>query len=1111
MEKIFKKLTLTLIFALVIVATTFAQVTTSSIKGRVVDENGQDLPGATIMAIHQPSGTQYAVIAGTDGRFAINNMRVGGPYQITISFVGYGSQVFENITLSLGNTSDIQTKLLPSTTELSEVVVSVGRNNVINSERTGAAINVNTEMAGSVPTISRGLKDFTKISPLANNAGSGTSFAGSNNRYNQFAIDGLVNNDVFGLTSSGTNGGQTGVEPISLDAIEEFQINIAPYDVRQGGFTGGGINAITKSGTNKFQGSLYAYGNNEKLVGKHNAVNNTEAATADYKDYQTGFTLGGPIIKNKLFFFINGEITRKVTPLAYVPGTTSSFITQDQVDRVLAVINRVAPNYDPGAYGAMNNETNSNKFLVKLNWNISNKHKLVVRHSYTFGENIDNSRSQYSLRFYNNGLYFPSTTNSTGIELTSVFTANTSNKLSLGYTAVRDNRDPLGDPFPSVTINLPNSSSMTLGSEYSSVANELNQDIFSITDDFSLFKGKHTFTFGTHNELYSFYNLFVQNIFGSYTYKSLENFETIGTAGEVAPTYYGIGYSFDDTDNPYQTNGASKFKAMQLGLYGQDEYQLTQDFTVTAGLRIDLPVFPDKPEANDAFNTAYSAQKVATGDVPTTKIMWSPRIGFNWDVKGDKSIQVRGGTGLFTGRVPFVWISNQFTNNGQINGSYTTGSSSSSANPLANAVDPNNAANIRPYRFNADPFAQPLADYYYKTAGRGAINVVDKNFKFPQVFRTNLAVDVKLPGDIYATVEAIFSKTYNNVNFINLNRTVDPNFTFTGADQRPRYTPSNFSPTTSGYGSAGRLDGNFDEIIKFENTNKGYSYNLVFMLQKQFKNGLNAQASYTFGRSMDLNSGTSSVAYSNWRYVNNVYGLNDLKLTRSNFDLGSRVTGLISYKFEYLDGKMSTQVSLFYNGQSGQPLSYIYNGDMNNDGASNDLIYIPKAMSEINLVTIPATTGTNPTPAVTPDEQWAKLWSFIVHDPYLSKHRGEYAERNAARVPFSHQFDVRILQDIKVDIAGTTNKLQLSLDIINIGNLLDKSWGRSVYASNQQFSLINYTGLTDTDATSGYNYSTRVPKFTYTGAGMARDGGAYSYSDFLSRWRMQIGLRYVFN
>ena len=1074
MKKVLLNLCLTILLFGALVSNGYGQVTTAGLKGLIVDEKKEALAGATVVAVHLPSGTQYGVLTNKDGRFTIANMRVGGPYQVTISFVGYKQEVYNDIDLSLGNVTDMVINLSPTVTSLSEVVVSAGKSNLINSGRTGASINLSNETVNSIPTISRGLKDLTRISPLANNAGSGTSFAGSNNRYNQFAIDGLVNNDVFGLTSSGTNGGQAGIEPISLDAIEEFQINIAPYDVRQGGFTGGGINAITKSGTNKFAGTAYFFGNNQNMIGKNEPVTNTNKPVATQQDYQTGFSLGGPIIKNKVFFFLSGEITRKSYPLANVPGTATSNITVDDINRVLAVLNRVAPNYDPGSYLNINSTTNSNKILAKVNWNINDKNKLVLRHSYTYGENINISRTADALRFYNNGYVFPSTTNSTGLELSSIIGNNMSNRLMLGYTKVLDDRNPIGADFPTVFINLSGGRSMTLGSEYSSVANLLKQKIFSVDDEFSIFKGKHSITIGTHNEFYSVYNLFVQNIYGSYAYKTLENFETVGLPGEVAPTYYAIGYSFDATDNPSQSKGAANFDAMQYGFYAQDEYQFTKNFQVTAGLRLDIPVFPDKPGANSTFNTAYAAQEVATGVLPSTRAMWAPRLGFNWDVFGNKTTQVRGGSGLFTGRVPFVWISNQFSNNGELNGTYSVGSSASSANPITNPAG---------LTFNPDPYTQKLAEDLGKVAGRGAINVVDKSLKFPQVFRTNLAIDQKLPWGLVATVEGIFSKTYNNVNFIDLNRKVDPAFTFTGVDQRPRYT-------------TGRIDPNYDEIIKFENTNLGYSYNVVLMLQKQFENGFNAQISYTYGKSTDLNSGTSSVAYSNWRYVNNVYGLNDLRLTRSNFDLGSRITGFISYKKDYLHDMLSTQVSLFYNGQSGQPLSYIYNGDMNNDGTTNDMIYIPAQQSDINLITIPAS-GSKP--AVSAADQWTALDAFIKNDKYLSRHRGQYAERNAARSPFQTEFDLRLLQEFKIKVGGSTNRLQLSFDIFNLENMLNKRWGHSMYASNQQFTLINYKGLSGT-----------TPTFTYDGSGQT-NGNPYLLSDILSRWRGQIGLRYIFN
>jgi hypothetical protein len=1076
MKQVLLKLSLTCLLAGILLTNSFSQLTTSGLKGRVVDEKNETLLGASVVAIHTPSGTQYGVLTNVDGRFSINNMKVGGPYKITISFVGYNAQVYDNFVLSLGNVSDINVVLTPIVTNLSEVIVSAGKNDLINSERTGAAINVSNEVVATVPSISRGLRDFTKISPLANISGYGTSFAGANNRYNQFAIDGLVNNDVFGLTSSGTNGGQTGVEPISLDAIEEFQINIAPYDVRQGGFTGGGINAITKSGTNKYTGSLYFYGNNEKFVGKNEPVGDTVRVYPDYKDYQAGFTVGGPIIKNKLFFFINAEIDRKVVPLGNMPGTKLSDIDTSDISRILAVLKRVAPTYDPGSWLDINNETKSNKFLIKLNWNINDKNTLTFRHSYTYGEMIDNSRTKTALRFYNNGQFFPSTTNSTGLELNSILGNNLSNRLMLGYTRVRDDRDPMGANFPTITINgLTNGTSVTIGSEYSSVANQLDQDIYSLDDDVTLFKGKHTLIFGTHNEIYSFYNLFVQNIFGNYSYNNLANFERLGidTVGHVInnPSYYGISYSFDKTDNPLQTKGAADWWAMQLGFYVQDEYQVTQDLQITGGLRIDIPVFPEKPESNRIFDFTYRFDNVATGVLPKSRIMWSPRLGFNWDALGNKTLQVRGGTGLFTGRVPFVWISNQFSNNGQLNGTFTMGSQSFSSGPISKPPT---------ITFNPNPYSQKRDVDYGKTAGRGAINVVGKDLRFPQVFRTNLAADYKLPLDIVATVEGIFSKTYNNVNFINLNRGINTSYVFDGVDKRPRFV-------------SGRLNANFDEVIKFENTNKGYSYNFVVMLQKQFEKGITAQVSYTYGKSMDLNSGTSSVAYSNWRYVNNVYGLNDLPLTRSNYDLGHRITGLISYKIAYLRDMLSTTVSLFYNGQSGQPISYIYKGDLNNDGTDNDLIYIPSTIDEIDLVPI---TGANP---VSVEDQWKALDAFIEGDKYLSKHRGEYAERNAARLPFSHQFDLRILQDVKVKVGNTSNKLQISLDILNIGNLINKKWGEARYLTNQQFSLINYKAMVGT-----------TPTFTYAPSGMS-NGEAFSVSDFSSRWRMQLGIRYVFN
>jgi len=1073
MKKIYCRL-LFLITFLIPLQYSFAQgVTTSSLTGTITDAGGEGLPGATVVAVHTPSGTRYGTTTLVDGRFTIPNMRVGGPYMVTVSFIGFQEQSFNNINLSLGTASTLNASLAQQTGQLNEVQIISNRDDVLSPERTGASTNVSREVIQSLPTISRSIQDFTRLSPLANTSGNGTQFAGTNNRYNQFAIDGIVNNDVFGLSASGTNGGQTGIQPISLDAIEEFQINIAPYDVRQGGFTGGGINAVTRSGTNKFQGSAYFFGNNQSFVGRNNPNTGENARYPEQSDYQTGFRLGGPIVKNKLFFFVNGEITRNIRPYAFDPTINSgSLVTQDEINRVINTIRRVAPNYNLGSFAEQNEETNSNKILGKIDWNIADNHRLTLRHSYTYGENIYGSRDNNDLRFYNNFVYFPSTTNSTALELNSTFGSKFSNNLLAGYTTVRDDREPMGDPFPNVRINnLAGRGSITLGGESSSVANELNQDVFTITDNFSIYKGKHTFTVGTNNEFYSFYNLFVQNIFGNYTYRNLADFETIGTPTEVAPTYFQTGYSFAD-DGPFQSTGAGEFNAMQLGLYVQDEIQLTDNFRLTAGLRADLPVFPDEPPFNQTFATAFQTQGLSTSQLPETKVLWSPRLGFNWDVLGDNSLKVRGGTGIFTGRVPFVWISNQFSNNGTLNGTYSIGSTSTSATPLTNQGG-------IPVRFIADPFNQPAATYYGRTAGLGDINITTNNFNFPQTFRSNIGVDKQLPFGLVATIEALYSKGLNNVNFVNLNRQVDPNFTFTGPDQRPRFASAR--PNTS-----------FNEIILLESSNEGYSYNFVGQLQKQLDHGWGGSIAYTYGKSKDLNSGTSSTAYSNWRYVNAI-NPNDLEASYANFDLRHRVSGYLTYRKEYLGDNAATQVSLFYSGQSGQPVSYVYDGDLNNDGTDNDLIYIPRNFEESGLV---ATTGTNP---ITAQDQWTNLNSFIENDDYLSSRRGQYVERNGARLPFQHLFDVRLLQEFGVKTGQQVHRFQISFDILNVGNLLNNNWGRNYFVSNQTFEAIQFAGLNGTR-----------PTFNYTAANQ-NNGNIYSISDYNSRWRGQIGLRYIFD
>ena len=1041
-------------------------VTSASLTGVVTDATGEGLPGANVRAVHQPTGTSYGVATNIDGRYTISNMRVGGPYTVTVSFVGYDAQLFENINLKLGQTFDLDVVLTETGVSLAEVEVTSSRNPVLNSERTGAATNISEEQIEALPTISRGLNDFTRLTPQASTAGAGISFGGQNNRYNQFAIDGTVNNDVFGLSSTGTNGGQTGVQPISLDAIQEVQVAIAPYDVRQGGFTGGGINAITRSGTNRFKGSLYFFGNDERLVGR--SPDEERTRLDEYTDYQAGFRLGGPIIRDKLFFFVNGEITDRTTPLLFQPGSPSSNITINELERVVDVVERF--DYDPGTYGTITDQRSSNKLFGRIDWNINEDHQLILRHSYVYGEELDFSRSPNTVNFSNSGVFFPTTTNTTVLQLNSRIGESMSNELRVGFTAVRDDRDPLGEPFPSINIRLEGGRSINLGSEPFSVANQLDQDVLTITDNFTMFRGKHTITFGTHNEFYSTFNLFIRQNYGAYQYNSLEDFETLGTPDEVLPRQFDFSYS--RTDNPQQ---GAEFSAFQLGFYAQDEYQFSREFKLTGGIRLDIPTFNQQPTANPAFNEAFAEYDVATDQVPGAEVMVSPRLGFNWDVTGDKSTQLRGGVGVFTGRIPFVWISNQYTNTGNEFGRIR----------LRGRDFPEG------FTFEPNPFGQPTAPELGLSEGVSEINVTAPDFKFPQVFRANLAVDQLLPGGIVGSLEGIFTKNLNNIDFKNLN--VQRAGRLDGVDNRIYFSDSYENP-------------NFNDVILLTNTDLGYSYSLTGQLQKFFETGLTTSLAYTYGVSKDVNGGTSSQAFSNWRYVENVNGPNQAELGYSDFDVRSRVVGTFAYRLEYGNG-WSTSFSLFYNGQSGIPFSYVYDGDINNDGTfGNDLIYVPEDASVFTYGFFNRDTRELEVyDAATQSQIASELDAYIDNDEYLSTIRGEYAERNAARLPWTNQFDARIMQEFGLDFGGrTTHRIQLSFDIFNVGNLLNNEWGRQYSISNNSFSLIEVAGIQENED------GTLLPIYDFTGRGL-NDGEPYFVSDFFSRWRGQVGVRYIFD
>ncbi|MBA9078230.1 MULTISPECIES: TonB-dependent receptor [Rufibacter] len=1050
MKNLFTRLMFIVVMCLPVHLSWAQGATTASMNGVITDGSGNGLAGATIVAVHTPSNTQYAASADVNGRYNLQNLRVGGPYTITATYVGYQDQRRDGLQLSLGQNLKLDFNLAQSAVGLGEVQVVADRGSVINADRTGAATNVSREQIERLPTLNRSLQDFTRLTPQA----SGNSIGGANNRYNNITIDGAVNNDVFGLAGTGTPGGQAGTQPISLDAIDQIQVVLAPYDVKFGNFTGGGINAVTRSGTNNLEGSVYGFFRNENTVGKDPV---TEQKAANFQDYQTGFRVGGPVVKDKLFFFLNGEITRRSEPLLNNLGDPSSSVPREQVELISRTLNEKY-GYDPGSYGPLDRRTESNKLFARLDWNINDRHQLTLRHNFVdaFDDNL--SRGTTTFRFANNAYEFANVTNSTVAELRSRFSESVSNSLIVGYSRIRDNRKTPGALFPQVTIrfNGSGSNTITAGTERSSAFNELDQDIFEFTDNLTVFRGKHTFTFGTHNEFFKFRNLFINNGNGYYQFNSVEDF--------IAERPFQIEQSYAAKPG---TEPAAKFNAMQLGFYAQDEISLTDNFRLTVGLRLDIPVMPDTPERNEKVETAFEKYPqytdLRTDDTPSGQLLWAPRVGFNWDVKGDKTVQFRGGTGIFTGRVPFVWLSNQFTNNGI----------------TFNSLFLNNQTKAGQFTSDVDKIRD------FAAAGtQSEINLVTPDFKIPQTWRTNLALDYTLPLGIIATVEGIYTKTLNDIVYRDINL-VNPITNLTGPDRRPLY------PTSS---SARRISQDFTNVILLDNTSKGYSYNLTGQLQKNFNNGINTLVAYTYGESKDMNSGASSTARSNWQFNQIVWNPNDPEFSYSRFDIRHRIIASGGYTVNWLNN-FSTSISLFYEGQSGTPFTYLYSQDLNADGnTGNDLMYVPRTFEESGLVDQKTSAGVV---TATAAKQWEDLNAFIEADDYLSSRRGQYTERNGARTPWTHRFDLRLAQDIFGNFAGKKHTLQITFDIFNVGNLFNPDWGRTYFVNNAAVELVRFNNR---DANNR-------PTFTFTKP--AQDVWANT-SSISSRWQGQVGVRYIF-
>lgn len=1039
-------------------------VTTSSMKGTVVDAQGEPIFPANVIATHTPTGTQYGTITMADGQFVIYNMRVGGPYTVSVSFVGYKDAVNEEIYLQLNKTADLDFTMSESVEELEGVVVSYDQDDVISSDRTGSMTNVNSDQIRKMPTIKRSAGDLTRLTPESN----GNSFGGRNNLYNNFSLDGSIFNNSFGLDYA-TPGGQADAQPVSLDAIDQIQVSLAPFDVREGGFTGAGVNAVTKSGTNEFTGTAYYYFRNENMIGSK--VSDVKSENLDFNTSLYGVSIGGPIIKNKLFFFLNYEGDRRKELAHGWVAQNDGNEGQANVTSVLesdiqAVQSRLIDywGYEPGAYQGYNHETSNDKVMAKLDWNISNKHNFSIRYNMLDAWKdilphpeaiIGRGPTSYRLPFENSSYRIYNQINSVVGELNSILADNMSNKLMIGYTAFRDKRDPKSAPFPVIDIfDASGNLAITMGSEMFSTHNRLNQDVYQFTDNFTYYKDRHTITAGVNFEMFKFENSFNLFYYPWNMFFSVNDFLNNKKQGD--PDYNAesdIDFNQQVVDAQQKPFAWSYVDVGQLAFYLQDEYRANSKLNLTFGLRVDLPMYFNEIEYSDAVREVDefdgwvdedgNSVGVNPSEWPKTVLLWSPRIGFNYDVKGDKSMQLRGGTGIFSGRIPFVWLGNQASNPG-INPGYTF-----------------------------------------------QVNATGEKFHWPQVWKTNVALDAKFGKGWMGTIEGIYGKDINAVVHRNYNMlpptdqltgTGDTRAIFGGFNETNIYSSD---PDNIGFLEAG--------TIVMDNTPEGHQYSITGKLDKKWDVGLSIGAAYTYMVSKDYTSIPAEIAADAFQRNPVVGNPNMPQFSWSRYGLNHRVIANLIYTKNY--NFMASSFALFFEMGRGNRYSYTYAGDLNQDAiVNNDLIYVPSGQGDIHFGTIDE--NGNGVEAADAGAQWTALNAFIEQDDYLKDRRGDYAERNGATLPWFSQLDFRFMQDFTLDVKGKSNTLQLSLDILNLGNMISSSWGVRKLA--RTYTPITVNGL-DNDNVPYYHFNTNLTE---------------SYVDDFSvnsKWQLQIGIRYIFN
>ena len=1086
--------------AMLVAVSAFAQITTSSLGGRVTDANGQPVVGAAVVATHEPSGTVYGVTTNTDGRYSINGMRSGGPYKVEISCLAYKPLTYTDVTLQLAEVYALNGTLQDDAQMLGEAVVVAAPASKFAAEKTGAATNISSNQITSLPTISRSITDVTRLSPYG---GNGMTFAGADGRTANFTVDGANFNNNFGLNDGLPGGGN----PISLDAIEEMQVVISPYDVRQTNFIGGGVNAITKSGTNKFIGTAYVYHRNENMRG--NQVAGVEVSGARDRDRNTtyGFTLGGPIIKNKLFFFVNAEYSQ--TPSVAVrwraieegqKADADKYLSYCTVDDMKRVKQHVYDKYgyDTGAYDNFPSDESNLKLLARVDWNINDNNRLAVRYNYTnnTGWNGPNASSMdggtrsayartslYSMAFANSMYSMNNLVHTVSLDLNSRINENLSNQFLATFSKLDDIRGTNSAEFPFIDIHDGTGTTtqyMALGYELFTWNNAVHNTVANVKDDLTYYVGNHKITMGANYEYQMADNAYMRNGTGYYRYESVDDFINGATPEVVCLTY-----GYDGEKNP-----AARVQFHKAGLYAQDEWNATESFKLTYGLRLDGLFFDNsdlmtnnKIKAIEYPTADGGVRTIDTGKWPNASLTVSPRVGFNWHLTEDNSLTLRGGTGLFSGRLPLVFFTNMPTNSGMVQ--YQAQINAKNAEKMGFNMDVFKGGLVTDA--NGKATTQALLD---KLIGLGypstitpedgavpsSISAVDPKFKMPQVWKTSLALDYNFPTSFpfSISVEGIYNKTINGVTISDWSMLPVNGFVhLNGADSRPMY-PGTFRTGTKAF--------------VLENTHKGYGYSGSVTINMRPVEGLSLMAAYTHTASKELTGMPGSAAESAFTYVPTVEGPNNIKLHNSQYVTPDRAVASGTYS-----DKSGNHFSLIYEAwRGGYNYSYMLANDMNGDGYNYDALYIPTDEQVKN----------NEFRFASADDA-ARFMDYVHGDKYLSKNQGKYAEAYSVYSPWVHRLDFSYKHDFKVKIGQSVNKLQLSVDVKNILNLFNSKWGVSKYMNSDlnegrilKFESVDAEGypVFSTPAKVNANIDTFVPNISIGQC-----------------WYASVGIKYMFN